>query len=136
MKKVSLYAILLIFVFIVVGCESIKNLEGNWETIGLIKENVAQTILISNIKFVKDGNQLKAKGDAGMNLYKANIKVKGKKIKISDMNNTGLQGNYFEMEYEDMFFTVLANAETYKIENNVLYLYAPSKNMELQFWKK
>ena len=59
-----------------------------------------------------------------------------KKITASGLINTGFQGKYAAMEYEDMFFTVLANAETYKIENNVLYLYAPSKNMELRLQKK
>lgn len=57
-------------------------------------------------------------------------------ILVSNMENTGFQGKLPEMEFEDMFFTVLMNAESYKIENDVLYLYAPSSNMELQLRKK
>lgn len=136
MKKVLCIIFVCLDLMIWTGCASNKNLEGNWQTVALIKEDIAQTICVSNIQFVPDGKGFLAKGHAGVNLYSADIKVKGKSFRGSCLINTGFQGKYDAMEFEDMFFTVLTNAEYYKIENDVLYLYAPSKNMEMKFQRK
>jgi len=138
MKKTKSCLFLLIagFMLMTTGCASKKELEGNWETTALIKEGVYQQIMISNIKFVFEDKEIRIKGDAGVNLYNANVKVKGKSLKVSKMENTGFQGLADEMEYEDLFFRVLMNSDSWKIDGDLLYLYAPSEKMEIQLKKK
>lgn len=116
------------------GCTS-EALEGSWNVCELSVEGKEQKIFESNIKFVREGKRLVAKGCAGVNLYNANIEVKGKSIKASAMTNTGFNGTRDEMDYENLFFEAFIHSDSFKIKNEMLYIYNHDKNMELKLKK-
>lgn len=136
MKKYCLITFVLATCIFFVSCAQQKALEGNWETAALIKEGSSQEIIKSNIEFVQNDKIFKLKGCAGINLYRAKAKVKGKSFSASDMENSGFMGTISEMEFEDMFFDVLMNSDSYKIKDDTLYIYASARKMELQLKRK
>lgn len=134
-KTVLLFLIVSCLLIGFTGCSSQKKLEGNWETVALIKDGKPQEVVASNINFVVNENGLKANGRAGVNLFVLNAKTKGNKINTYGMQNTGFNGIYSAMEFEDMFFDVVMNSTSYKVKGSELYIYAPERNMEIQFKK-
>ena len=135
-KKYLLIALVFSACLFFAGCAQHKAPEGNWETAALIKEGYEQDVMKSNIEFLQQDKTLRLKGCAGINLYRAKAKVKGKSFNAFDMENTGFMGKISEMEFEDMFFDVLMNSDSYKIKDDTLYIYASSRNMELQLKRK
>lgn len=77
-----------------------------------------------------------AKGFAGVNLFNASIKVKGKSFHASDMINTGFYGTAAAMDFENLFFDVLMHSDSYRIEGNFLYLYNKNNSNEIKFIKQ
>lgn len=136
MKKRYFIPFICILLLSVCSCSKSKALEGNWETTALIKEGVAQEIAVSNINFVMERKQLMAKGLAGVNLYYANIKIKGKNFKAFGMENTGFNGTPAEMEFEDLFFDALMNSNCYKIKGDTLYIFDRENSRKLQLKRK
>jgi len=118
------------------SCSSGKKLEGNWGTVALLKDGIPVELVESNIKFTVNDKNISAKGCAGVNLFSCKIKADSKNLYASSMENTGFMGLVSEMEYEDKFFETLMNAEKYSIKNDMLFIYAPSKNMEIRLKKK
>lgn len=135
MKKLPVLA-LLSFILILLPCCSAKtSLEGNWKAYSITTGEQMVPFLESNIKFVYNRNIITAKGCAGVNLYKADIKIKGKSFSASNMENSGFMGTVNEMAFEDKFFTVLMNADSYRIEGNDLIIFNSDKNLEMKLTK-
>ena len=128
----------LIFPMMILVCASCssKALEGNWIVSALIVDGVEQEIFNSNINFFYENNQIIAKGDAGVNLYNVNVVIKGKSMETYDMINTGFMGTPDAMNYEDLFFESFINCDSYKIEDDILYIYNQNKKMELRLKKE
>jgi len=132
--KEKCYVLLVLFLVLVIsGCTTKKKLIGKWGTVQLIKQDKSQRVINSYIVFETYGKGLKAKGDAGVNLYNMNVYIKGKNFTASEMVNTGFSGFPEDMEFEDMFFDVIMNSKTYRIENEILFITAPDKDMEIHF---
>jgi len=134
-KRLILIFSFLLFLIVLSGCTSTKKLEGDWNTVALIKDEIAQELLESNIEFENYGDFLAVNGYAGVNLYMAQVKVKGKNYTAYNLRNTGFYGTASAMDYENLFFTALMEATKYKIKDDVLYLYVPSQNLEMQLQK-
>lgn len=134
MKKLSLFLIL-ICLLTLCSCSKSQQLEGNWKTIALNVNGTTLPLTESNIKFVRNGKTYTAKGCAGVNLYNADIKVKGKTFRASNMENTGFMGTPEEMAFEDNFFEALMNADSCHIEDSILRIYNQSLMLELKLKK-
>lgn len=136
-RKNQIKKVLFIFFicYLVCGCTRKNVLEGNWETVALIKDGIQQEICKSNISFTAGENFYEVKGLAGVNLYNAYVKDHGKSIESFGMVNTGFRGTAAIMEYEDMFFDAFLNSDYYKIKNDFLYFYNYEKKLELQLSK-
>ncbi len=129
MKKISVLVLGLLV--LLAGCTASKELDGNWTTEALEKDGVAQTIAVSNIEFTTKGNVVNAGGCAGVNLFNGDVKVSNGKISTGTLAVTKMMGEPAAMEFEDLFIEVLNNADSYKVENNVLTITATSKNLKL-----
>lgn len=141
MKRYILSALVSALLMAFTACVSTSSsqsvlLEGNWETVSFTINGEQLNVLPSNMNFTCQENNFKVNGDAGMNLYYAYVEVNGNKIKSYGMMNTGFQGSAEEMEYEDNFFAVLMFAESFKIKDDVLTIFAPEKGMEIQLNRK
>ncbi len=110
-------------------------MEGNWTVVGLEKDGIAQQICKSNIEFIFGENFYETRGLAGMNLFNAYVKDKGKSVETFGMVNTGFRGSPEVMEYEDMFFDAFLNSDSFKIKDGVLYFYNHEKKLELKLEK-
>lgn len=131
-KKFSKYLICVILTFVLfLGCNS-KALEGNWSVSSLIIDGVEQEIFNSNINFIFENNQIIAKGKSGVNLYNVYVTVNGESMKTHGMVNTGFMGSAEAMHYEDLFFDSFINCDSFKIKDDVLYVYNQEKKMELR----
>lgn len=117
------------------SCSS-NSLEGNWNTSALQVDGIYQEICISNINFTRKGKKLVAKGRSGVNLYNANVEIKGKALKISSMVNTGFNGDKAAMEFENLFFEAFVHGDSFMIKKDTLYIYNHEKKMELQLKKE
>lgn len=131
MKKNSLF-IILGMIFMVFGCKANDNLIGNWETVALIKEGVAQEIAVSNIELTSKGSVMNAGGCAGVNMFNGDLKFGKKNLSNNGFGVTKMMGEPKAMEFENMFLDVLNNSSSYKLEGDVLTIYSESKNMEIQ----
>lgn len=129
MKKISF--LILGLLILLAGCTATNELEGNWTTEALEKDGIAQTIAVSNIEFTTKGNVVNAGGCAGVNLFNGDVKVSNGKISAGNLAVTKMMGDPEAMEFEDLFIEVLNNADSYKVENNVLTITASSKNLKL-----
>lgn len=132
MKKISATLFFVFSILFLSSCSSFKSLEGNWETVKLIKDGKELPVIKSNMNFTGTKKEPVIKGHAGVNLFNCTIKLSGNSIKALSMENTGFRGVDENMAFEDLFFTVLMNASSYQIKNDILYLYAPSEKMEIQ----
>ena len=121
---------MILYTLILLGCSS-RKLEGNWNTSALLVEGKECQIFKSNIKFIYEGKKIVAKGRSGVNLYNAYVTLKGKKLKVTNMANTGLNGIPEAMEFENLFFEAFINADYYRIQGNNLHIYNTQKNLEL-----
>ena len=135
MKKLT-FLLLTAFVFLLSSCTSTKALEGKWNTVALIIDGEPQDIIDSNISFGYDDKNFMAKGLAGVNLYNADVSIKGNTIETTNMINTGFVGIPANMAYEDLFFQAFINSTTYEIIDDTLILYNPEQKTELQLKKE
>lgn len=135
MKKLFFPAILLMAITLCC-CTEKPSLDGNWVTTSLSQDGKQLEVLESNMNIIPQENNYKVKGNAGMNLYYADIEIKNKNISVYNMMNTGFQGTADEMEYENNFFAVLMFAETFTITDDILTINAPEKGMQIQLKKK
>lgn len=133
MKKYCL--LILVTCFIICGCSKKSSLEGNWETVALIKNGQEQKLYKSNINFSASESVYYAKGLAGFNLFTVTVQDKGTSIEVFKMVNTGFMGSDEEMEYEDMFYDAFLNSDSYKIKKDTLYFYNHDKKLELRLQK-
>lgn len=125
----------LILCLLISGCSKKNILEGNWETITLLKDGQKQDLYDSNIVFKPGENFYEVKGCAGVNLFNVYVKDKGKSVETFGMVNTGFMGDSDAMVFEDMFFDAFLNSDSYRIEKEVLTFYNHEKNLELKLLK-
>lgn len=121
--------------FFFFGCTETEDFNGTWNTISFEKDGVAQEIVPSNIILASNGNKLLVAGESGVNLYNGTVRMSNGKISLMNLGSTKMMGSPEEMAFEDMFLEALSYAETYTLENDVLTICAPGKNMKLQFKK-
>ena len=136
MKKFYFLTILSVLILFLSGCSEKAKIDGNWETISISMNGEQLNVLPSNMKFVPNENNYKVKGCAGVNLYYADVEVSKKNFKAYGMMNSGFSGNSDGMDFENNFFAALMFGESYKIEGDILTIYAPSKDMEIQLKRK
>lgn len=135
MKKII--PLLVTLMVTLTGCKSAAALKGNWVTTSLIKDNIAQSIAVSNIEFTSKGSALSASGNAGVNVFNGDVKVKGNTFKASDkFAVTKMAGPAAAEEFEMLFLETIMNATEYEINGNKLTIKAPAKKLELQFVKQ
>ena len=115
------------------GCKSGNALKGNWITTSLLKDNVAQTIAVSNIEFTAEGASLLAGGNAGVNAFNGPVKISGNKFSIGSLAVTKMAGPAAAEEFEAMFLETLNYASEFSVDGDKLTIKAPSKKLELQF---
>lgn len=140
MKK--LIPIILSFLVLFAGCATTKaktlqeTLTGNWNTISLTFNGVAQEICQSNIEFEKQGSIYKAGGCAGFNLYYGDAKLKNGQINVDNLALTKMMGPPAAMDFEDLFLTGFVYGKTYTIEDDVLTIVAPDRGIVMQLRKE
>lgn len=132
MKKFYFLTVLSVLILFLSGCSEKAKIDGNWETISITMNGEQLDILPSNMKFVPNEKNYQVKGCAGVNLYYADVEISNKNFKAYGMMNSGFMGKPDEMDFENNFFAVLMYADSYKIKDDILTLYAPEKNMEIQ----
>ncbi len=135
--KHTKFLFIVILTLILTACTNSKSLSGNWQVTALYVNETAVPVITSNIKLTPTSTSslFTAKGCAGVNLYNADITVKGKTFHASNMVNTGFMGPPFEMDFEDKFFQVLMNSNRYKIAGNMLVIYNEELDLKLELGK-
>lgn len=119
--------------FLLFSCNDAAELCGTWNTCGLIKDGIAQEIVVSTINFEEIENAIQVFGDSGVNLFNGTVKTKKGTIEFNHMGSTKMMGSPAEMEFEDMFLEAIANADSYSLENGLLTITSSSKNISVQF---
>lgn len=135
--KHTKFLFIVILTLILTACTNSKSLSGNWQVTALYVNETAVPVITSNIKLTPTSTSslFTAKGCAGVNLYNADITVKGKTFHASNMVNTGFMGTTSEMDFEDKFFQVLMNSNRYKIAGNMLVIYNEELDLKLELGK-
>lgn len=135
--KHTKFLFIVILTLILTACTNSKSLSGNWQVTALYVNETAVPVITSNIKLspTSTSSLFTAKGCAGVNLYNADITVKGKTFHASNMVNTGFMGTPFEMDFEDKFFQVLMNSNRYKIAGNMFVIYNEELDLKLELGK-
>ena len=135
--KHTKFLFIVILILSLTACINSKSLSGNWQVTALYVNETAVPVITSNIKLTPTSTSslFTAKGCAGVNLYNADITVKGKTFHASNMVNTGFMGTPFEMDFEDKFFQVLMNSNRYKIAGNMLVIYNEELDLKLELGK-
>ena len=135
--KHTKFLFIVILILSLTACTNSKSLSGNWQVTALYVNETAVPVITSNIKLTPTSTSslFTAKGCAGVNLYNADITVKGKTFHASYMVNTGCMGTPFEMDFEDKFFQVLMNSNRYKIAGNMLVIYNEELDLKLELGK-
>lgn len=125
---------LMIIVF--AGCNEGKALNGNWNTIAMYKDGVAQEIVESNIEMEVKGSVVKTGGCAGVNLFYGDVKMSNGKFIPSEYAYTKMMGVPAAMEFEDLFLTVIHYADSYELNDDILILKSSTKNVEMHLRKE
>ena len=135
--KHTKFLFIVILILSLTACTNSKSLSGNWQVTALYVNETAVPVITSNIKLTPTSTSslFTAKGCAGVNLYNADITVKGKTFHASNMVNTGFMGPPSEMDFEDKFFQVLMNSNRYKIAGNMLVIYNEELDLKLELGK-
>lgn len=135
--KHTKFLFIVILTLILTACTNSKSLSGNWQVTALYVNETAVPVITSNIKLTPTSTSslFTAKGCAGVNLYNADITVKGKTFHASNMVNTGFMGAPSEMDFKDKFFQVLMNSNRYKIAGNMLVIYNEELDLKLELGK-
>ena len=135
--KHTKFLFIVILTLILTACTNSKSLSGNWQVTALYVNETAVPVITSNIKLTPTSTSslFTAKGCAGVNLYNADITVKGKTLHASNMVNTGFMDTPSEMDFEDKFFQVLMNSNRYKIAGNMLVIYNEELDLKLELGK-
>lgn len=130
-SKLIIISIIFLSILCFSSCSSSGNLVGKWQTVAISQNNTPMNVMESDIEFAVIDRKVKAIGFAGVNLFRCEIDISGNRFKAFDMENTGFRGILPNMQYEDLFFTILMNTDSYKIENDYLYLYSDNEKSVL-----
>lgn len=135
--KNKFFYVFLISIFGFVGCSGNKNLLGEWQIESLKKDEIYQTLAISDFKAIEKANEFFVAGNSGVNFFNGKIKNKGKnKISIENLATTRMAGGPEETEFENLFLETLSGILSVNIQDDILTLTNSEKKLELKFRKK
>ncbi len=123
MKKIAaIFALFLGTATIFTSCASNKteNLEGNWIVQSLKSENQEINVVPANLELRKNGNNYSYSGNAGVNQFFGNVKIKNGKFSMKNGGMTKMMGAPEEVNFEDNFINCLNSAKTYSLDGDIL----------------
>jgi len=138
MKKIFISILAILMTLGLTGCvrSGEPKINGQWNTIGLEKDGVAQQIALSYINFQAKGVFVRVNGDAGVNTFNGTAEINKKgSFMADDFAVTKMMGDPVAMEFEDLFLETLSKATSYIIEDNILLIAAPDDGLVLKFVK-
>lgn len=132
--KSKLFFIFFVLSFCFISCYDDKNFVGDWEIVSLKKDDVYQTIAVSDLKVINKDGKFFVAGNSGVNLFNGQIKNKAKdKIIIENLASTRMMGSPQAMEFENLFLETLTGTVNINIQDDILTLTNPEKKLELKF---
>lgn len=117
------------------GCSSDTGaLDGSWKTVALTDNGKEIKVVPSGITFTSDSKGYLVSGDSGVNVFNGAVNVKKDSFTIrNDFALTKRMGAPDEQAFEDLFIQALMNADTYKLEDNVLLIKDSKHKLEIKF---
>lgn len=127
----------LICIFCFAGCKEEEKFEGSWQIESLVKENVYQSICISDLSVIKEDGKVFVAGNSGVNRYNGIVTFKDKKsFEIKNLASTRMMGSLEEMEFENLFLQTLTGVVEFCVSDDYLVLENKEKQLTLTFFRK
>lgn len=135
MKKIAtIFALILGTAAIFTSCASnnAENLEGNWIVQSLKSENQEINVVPANLELRKNGNNYSYSGNAGVNQFFGDVKIKNGKFSMKNGGMTKMMGAPEEVNFEDNFIACLNSAKTYSLDGDLLTISSRKSTVTLK----